>query len=101
LLSSDAVNVERGADVSIGQWGELPSAARWRVEPQGHFWFPLAEEQRVKVRVSFLDPRKPTSEIDIGWKAITTWSAEKPIPTAALRRDNEWMTFVVKRGKAH
>ena len=59
LLSSDAVNVKRGADVSIGRWGGdvLLRGKVVLVEP-GAFLKVSAlgvEEQRVKVRVSLVD----------------------------------------------
>jgi HlyD family secretion protein len=108
LLSSDAVNVERGADVSIGQWGGgLPLRGKVALVEPGAFLKVSAlgvEEQRVKVRVSFLDPPKTNLGDRYRVEArITTWSSENvlQIPTAAIfRRDNEWMTFVVERGKA-
>ena len=108
LLSSDAVNVQRGADVSIGQWGgDVPLRGKVALVEPGAFLKVSAlgvEEQRVKVRVSFLDLPETTLGDRYRVEArITTWSAENvlQIPTAALfRRGNEWVTFVVGGGKA-
>ncbi len=108
LLSSDAVNVKPGADVSIEQWGggePLPGKVAL-VEP-GAFLKVSAlgvEEQRVKVRVNFTD--LPEGVLGDRYRVearIVTWSGDKvrQVPTGALfRRGNDWMTFVVENGRA-
>jgi HlyD family secretion protein len=64
------------------------------------------EEQRVKVRVDFLDPTPPGRELGDRCRVearIITWRSDNvlKVPTGALfRRGNDWMTFVVKQGKA-
>jgi len=59
LLSTDAVNVKRGADVSIGRWrGDVPLRGKVVLVEPGAFLKVSAlgvEEQRVKVRVSLID----------------------------------------------
>src|SRR5215831_1853662 len=110
LLSSDAVGVAPSADVSIEHWGG-DSALRGRVsvvEP-GAFTKISAlgvEEQRVKVRVDFLDQMPPNRELGDRYRVearIVTWHGDDvvQVPSGALfRRGSDWMTFTVKNGKA-
>ncbi len=108
LLSSDAVNVHPGAEVSIEQWGGGQSL-RGRVvlvEP-GAFLKVSAlgvEEQRVKVRVNFIDlPENILGDRYRVEARIITWAGDNvlQIPAGALfRRGNDWMTFVVEGEKA-
>ncbi|HRJ73494.1 MAG TPA: HlyD family efflux transporter periplasmic adaptor subunit [Terrimicrobiaceae bacterium] len=108
LLSSDAVNVRPGADVSIEQWGggEPLHGTVALVEP-GAFLKVSAlgvEEQRVKVRVNF--SQLPGNVLGDRYRVearIVTWSGRDilQIPTGAIfRRGNDWMTFVVTDGRA-
>lgn len=108
LLSSDAVNVKPGADVSIEQWGggEPLRGKVALVEPGGFLKVSAlgVEEQRVKVRVNFTD--LPEGVLGDRYRVearIVTWTDNDvlQIPTGALfRRGNEWMTFVVEGGRA-
>ncbi len=108
LLSSDAVSVKPGADVSIEQWGggEPLSGKVALVEP-GAFLKVSAlgvEEQRVKVRVNFenLPPGLLGDRYRVEAR-ITTWTGNNilQVPTGALfRRGNQWMVFVVDNGRA-
>ena len=111
LLSSDAVAVTPGAEVFLEQWGG-GSPLRGRVsvvEPGGYTKISAlgVEEQRVKVRVDFLDPLPPKDKLGDRYRVearIVTWHGEDvlQVPTGALfRRGNDWMTFVVEAGKAH
>ncbi len=110
LLSSDAVGVTPGADVSLEQWGgDAPLRGRVSVVERGGFTKVSAlgvEEQRVKVRVDFLDPLPPGHELGDRYRVearIVTWHGENilQLPTGALfRRGGDWMTFVVQNGKA-
>src|SRR5262249_55379851 len=63
LLSSDAVGVQRGAEVSIEEWGgDAPLRGKVAlVEPGGYTKISSlgVEEQRVKVRVNFAEPFPP------------------------------------------
>lgn len=108
LLSSDAVNVRPGAEVSIEQWGggDPLRGTVVLVEP-GAFLKVSAlgvEEQRVKVRVNFID--LPGGLLGDRYRVearIVTWSSDNvlQVPTGALfRRGNDWMTFVVDKGRA-
>ncbi|MFZ4777032.1 MAG: efflux RND transporter periplasmic adaptor subunit [Terrimicrobiaceae bacterium] len=108
LLSSDAVNVKPGADVSIEQWGGgEPLRGKVALVEPGAFLKISAlgvEEQRVKVRVHFTD--LPAGVLGDRFRVearIVTWSGENvlQVPTGALfRRGNEWMTFTVAGGRA-
>lgn len=108
LLSSDAVNVQPGAEVSIEQWGGgEPLRGRVVLVEPGAFLKVSAlgvEEQRVKVRVDFID--LPEGRLGDRYRVearIITWTGADvlQVPTGALfRRGNEWMTFVDEGGKA-
>jgi HlyD family secretion protein len=110
LLSSDAVAVEVGADVSIERWGgPTPLRARVSVVERAGFTKISAlgvEEQRVRVRVDFLDPMTPGRELGDRFRVearIVTWRGEDvlQVPTGALfRRGGDWMTFVAAEGRA-
>jgi HlyD family secretion protein len=111
LLSSDAVAVAPGAEVSIEQWGGgTPMHGRVSLVEPGGFTKISAlgvEEQRVKVRVDFIDPLPPNNKLGDRYRVearIVTWHGDDAlqIPTGALfRRSNDWMTFVVKDSTAH
>jgi HlyD family secretion protein len=110
LLSSDAVGVQPGADVSIEEWGgENPLRGKVAiVEPGGYTKVSSlgVEEQRVKVRVDFIDPLPPGTKMGDRFRVearIVTWRGENvlQIPTGALfRRGGDWMTFLFEDGKA-
>jgi HlyD family secretion protein len=110
LLSSDAVGVQPGAPVSIEEWGgDAPLRGKVTVvEPGGYTKVSSlgVEEQRVKVRVDFVDPLPPGAVLGDRFRVearIVTWHADKvlQLPTGALfRRGGDWMTFVFDEGKA-
>jgi len=110
LLSSAAVAVAPGAEVSIEQWGgETPLRGRVTVVERAGFTKISAlgvEEQRVRVRVDFLDPTPPGRELGDRFRVearIVTWRSGDVllVPTGALfRRGGDWMTFVVEGGRA-
>jgi HlyD family secretion protein len=110
LLSSDAVGVQPGADVSIEQWGgEAPLRGKVTVvEPGGYTKVSAlgVEEQRVKVRVNFVDPLPPGTVLGDRFRVearIVTWHGDNvlQVPTGALyRRGGDWMTFLFDGGKA-
>lgn len=105
LLSSDAVGVQPGADVNIEQWGgDVPLRGKVSVvEPGGYTKISAlgVEEQRVKVRVDFLDALPAGKWLGDRYRVearIVTWHGENvlQVPTGALfRRGGDWMTFVV------
>ncbi len=108
LLSSDAVNVKPGAEVAIEQWGGSdPLRGKVVLVEPGAFLKVSAlgvEEQRVKVRVNFVD--LPDGLLGDRYRVearIVTWMSDDvlQVPAGALfRRGNDWMTFVVEHGKA-
>ncbi len=110
LLSSDAVGVQPGADVSIEQWGgEAPLRGKVTVvEPGGYTKISAlgVEEQRVKVRVNFVDPLPRGAALGDRFRVearIVTWHGENilQVPTGALfRRGGDWMAFLFDGGKA-
>ncbi|MEQ1859596.1 MAG: HlyD family efflux transporter periplasmic adaptor subunit [Chthoniobacteraceae bacterium] len=110
LLSTDAVGVRPGAEVSIEQWGG-PRPLRGKVsvvEPGGYTKFSAlgVEEQRVKVRVDFVDPLPPGTFLGDRYRVearIVTWHADSvlQVPVGALfRRGGDWMTFLADGGRA-
>lgn len=110
LLSSDAVGVQPGASVTIEQWGG-PQNLRARVatvEPGGYTKLSAlgVEEQRVKVRVDFLEPLPAGTFLGDRYRVdarIVTSHADNvvQVPTGALfRRGSDWMTFRVERSRA-
>lgn len=110
LLSSDAVGVQPGAEVTIEQWGGgKPLRGRVSVVEPGGFTKISAlgvEEQRVKVRVDFLDPIPAEYTLGDRFRVearIVTWRGEDvlQVPTGALfRRGSDWMVFANAHGRA-
>lgn len=110
LLSSDAVGVAPGAEVSIEQWGgEKPLRGKVSVVEPGGFTKISSlgvEEQRVKVRVDFLDPIPPGHTFGDRYRVearIVTWKGDDvlQVPTGGLfRRGNQWMAYLNEGGVA-
>jgi HlyD family secretion protein len=110
MLSSDAVGVQPGAEVSIEQWGgEKPLRGRVTIIERGGYTKVSAlgvEEQRVRVRVDFVDPLPAEATVGDRFRVearIVIWHGENvlQVPTGALfRRGGDWMTFLVEGGKA-
>jgi len=104
LLSSDAVGVSVGAPVAIEHWGGgRPLNGRVStIEPSAYTKISAlgVEEQRVKVRVDFVDalpePRLLGDRFRVEAR-IRTWSGGDvlQVPVGALfRRGGEWQVFV-------
>jgi HlyD family secretion protein len=110
LLSSDAVGVRPGAEVSIEQWGGEKSlrGSVVLIEPGGYTKISAlgVEEQRVKVRVALSEPLPPGRTLGDRFRVearIVTWTGKDvlQVPTGALfRRGGDWMTFALEGGKA-
>ncbi|MEZ0258022.1 MAG: efflux RND transporter periplasmic adaptor subunit [Chthoniobacter sp.] len=110
LLSSDAVGVQPGADASIEEWGgSAPLRGKVTVvEPGGYTKVSSlgVEEQRVKVRIDFVDPLPPGMTLGDRFRVearIVTWKGDNilHVPTVALfRRGGDWMAFIYEGGKA-
>ena len=88
LLSSDAVGVAPDADVSIEHWGgDSPLRGRVSVVEPGAFTKVSAlgvEEQRVKVRVDFLD--SAPSGLGDRYRVearVVTWRGDNVLPFSA------------------
>jgi HlyD family secretion protein len=104
MLSTDAVGIVPGAEVSIVNWGG-PRPLQGRValvEPGGYTKISAlgVEEQRVRVRVDFAEPLPPGATLGDRFRVearIVTGHAERAlqIPAGALfRRGGEWMAFI-------
>lgn len=111
MLSTDAVQVQSGAEVIIENWGRAnaPLAGRVRlVEPYGFLKISAlgVEEQRVNVIVDFVGPPSQWTSLGHGYRieaAIVTWQDDEVVqaPVAALfRRGGEWAVFRVNADRA-
>jgi HlyD family secretion protein len=110
LLSADAVRVPAGALAEVERWGgpgilaaevrRIDPAAFTRVSALG------IEEQRVRLRLAFLDP--PETRVGLGdryrvYVRIVVWSGPDvlQVPVSALFRQGEaWATFRELGGRA-
>jgi HlyD family secretion protein len=106
VLSTDAVEIRPGADVTIDRWGgsgSLTGTVR-RVEPAAFTKVSTlgVEEQRVNVRIDLTSPAEQWVGLGDGYQVdarITVFSQDDAIivPTGALFRQGEtWHAFVVK-----
>jgi len=110
LLSTDAVRVSPGDDVTIDDWGgpETLSGRVRRVEPYGFTKVSALgiEEQRVNVLVGLSDPHERWRSLGHGFQVearIAVWKGEDvlKLPLGALFRDgDDWAVFVVEDGRA-
>lgn len=114
LLSTDAVQVERGMEVKLTRWAG-PSAPVLkgqvdRVEPSGFTRLSAlgVEEQRVKVWISIRDERKRWERLGDGYRVevgivLLARKAVLLIPASALFRNSDggWSVFAVTEGQAH
>lgn len=107
VLSTDAVRIPQGAEVSIEEWGgEKPLRARVRlVEPYAFTKVSALgiEEKRVNVVIDPVDPLGPLGD---GYRVearIVVWSADDvvKVPSSAVFRTLEgWQVFAVEGGRA-
>lgn len=110
VLSSDAVQIEPGAEVRLQHWGgtESLSGTVRLVEPSGFTKISAlgVEEQRVNVVIDFLDPPAARANLGDGFRVeadIVLWEGTDVlrVPTSALfRAGGEWAVFVVEDGIA-
>jgi HlyD family secretion protein len=110
LLSSDAVQVRRGAVAYVEGWGggETLMARVRRVEPSAFTKVSALgiEEQRVNVMLDLLDPRSAWEMLGHEYRVfvrIRVWRGEDAVrvPLAALFRSGaEWSVFKVVDGEA-
>lgn len=110
VLSSDAVMIVPGQDVSIEHWGgESPLQGVVRVVEPSAFTKISAlgvEEQRVNVIIDIVDPVDVRPTLGDGFRVevkIVVWQGEDilRVPTSALFREgDDWLVFVMQDGKA-
>lgn len=111
MLSTDAVEVHRGADVIIERYGrdQDPLHGRVRIiEPYGFTKISAlgVEEQRVNVIVDFVGAPEEWAALEHGYRveaAVVTWSADDvvQVPVSALfRSSGRWAVFRVADGVA-
>ena len=111
MLSTDAVEVRRGADVIIDSYGRDAPPLRGRVrlvEPYGFTKVSAlgVEEQRVNVIVDPAGSADEWAMLEHGYRveaAVVTWSADDVlrVPVAALFRSGDrWAVFRVDDGVA-
>ncbi len=110
VLSTDGVQIQPGARVSIEHWGgSRPLQGRVRlVEPSGFTKISAlgVEEQRVNAIIDFTD--KPDAYASLGdafrvEARIVVWESASVlrVPAAALfRSDEKWSVFVIQNGRA-
>ena len=110
VLSTDAVEIRLGADVTIVHWGgqaALSGSVR-RVEPAAFTKISTlgVEEQRVNVLVDITSPAEDWAKLGDAYQVdaqITVFTQEDAaiIPAGALfRRGEQWNVFIVKDGRA-
>ncbi|WP_309493917.1 HlyD family efflux transporter periplasmic adaptor subunit [Bradyrhizobium arachidis] len=110
VLSTDAVEIRAGADVTIDHWGgegKLRGRVR-RVEPAAFTKVSTlgVEEQRVNVLVDLLSPPGQWARLGDGYQVdveITVFAKDDAtiVPSGALfRRGERWNVYVAKDGRA-
>jgi HlyD family secretion protein len=110
VLSTDAVEIRRGAEVAIENWGgpfALAGRVR-RVEPAAFTKISTlgVEEQRVNVLVDVVSPSEQWAGLGDGFQVdtrIVVFTREEAlvVPAAALfRRGESWNVYVVADGRA-
>lgn len=109
LLSTDAVQVRRGASVRIDGWGGPPLLGRVRlVEPAGFLKVSALgiEEQRVRAIIDFADSPDRWRSLGHDYRVIVhiaTWEGRDvlTIPVGALFRTNDkWTVYRNVNGRA-
>jgi HlyD family secretion protein len=110
VLSTDAVEISPGADVTINHWGgqgRLAGRVR-RVEPAAFTKISTlgVEEQRVNVLVDILSPVEQWARLGDAYQVdaqISVFTQENAtiIPSGGLfRRGEDWNVYIVKDGRA-
>jgi HlyD family secretion protein len=110
VLSTDAVEIQPGADVVVEHWGgpgTLAGRVR-RIEPAAFTKVSTlgVEEQRVNVLIDVLSPQQQWAGLGDGYQVdtrITVFTQDdiEIVPAGALfRRGDNWSTYVVVDGRA-
>lgn len=111
FLSTDAVEIESGAQALIENWGRGRAPLRGQVrlvEPYGFLKVSAlgVEEQRVNVIVDFVGSPDEWATLAHGFRvevAVITWEADDvvQVPVAALFREGgAWAVFRIENGRA-
>jgi HlyD family secretion protein len=109
MLSEDAVKVREGAAAALEGWGgERLQARVQRIEPFGYTKISALgiEEQRVRVRLDFLDPPQAWRSLGHGYRVsarIVTWEKADVTRVAAgalFREGNRWAVYTVVNSAA-
>jgi HlyD family secretion protein len=107
VLSTDAVQIPRGAPVLVEGWGgDHPLRARVRrVEPSGFTKVSAlgVEEQRVNVISDFVDSQESLGDGYRVQTRIVIWETDNclKVPLSAVFREgSQWGVFVVEQGRA-
>ncbi|WP_315726087.1 MULTISPECIES: efflux RND transporter periplasmic adaptor subunit [unclassified Bradyrhizobium] len=109
VLSTDAVEIRPGADVTIDRWGgagRLSGRVR-RVEPAAFTKISTlgVEEQRVNVLIDIVSPAEQWQRLGDAYQldaqiVVFTQDDATIVPTGALfRRGDDWSVFVLKDGR--
>ena len=110
LLSSDAVQIDTGASVSIDGWGGPPIRGRvTRIDPAGFLKVSALgiEEQRVRVTIDIVDPPGVWARLGHDYRVVvhvTVWKADDAltVPLGALfRKGDQWAVFTLRNGRAY
>ncbi|MFN5454420.1 efflux RND transporter periplasmic adaptor subunit, partial [Bradyrhizobium sp.] len=110
VLSTDAVEIAPGADVTIDRWGgagRLSGRVR-RVEPAAFTKISTlgVEEQRVNVLIDIVSPAEQWQRLGDAYQldaqiAVFTQDDATIVPTGALfKRGDDWSVFVLEDGRA-
>ncbi|NBC03651.1 MAG: HlyD family efflux transporter periplasmic adaptor subunit [Bacteroidetes bacterium] len=111
LLSTDAVQINRGSSVRIKRWGsnQILDGSVQVVEPSGYTRISAlgVEEQRVPVIVDILSQHEQWKQLGDGYRVVAEfiiWQDEEVIqlPSSSLFRTagEQWSLFVVEDDKA-
>jgi HlyD family secretion protein len=110
VLSSDAVQIQPGARVTIEYWGGAqPLEAQVRlIEPSAFTKISAlgVEEQRVWVIADLISPRENWQALGDAYRVevrIVTWETEETLkaPSGALfRHHDQWAVFLARNGRA-
>ncbi len=110
VLSTEAVEIRPGADVTIDRWGgagRLAGRVR-RVEPAAFTKISTlgVEEQRVNVLIDIVSPAEQWQRLGDGYQfdaqiVVFTQEDATIVPTGALfKRGDDWAVFAIKNGRA-
>ncbi len=110
LLSSDVVNISKGASAYVERWGgeNTLSATVSRIDPSAFTKISALgiAEQRVSVVLDIDTPKEERLGLGDGFRVfirVVEWRGEDvmQIPISALfRKDDQWTVFTVNNGKA-